>query len=302
MNGTFDYRLFGLVIRSEIELPELFPATSDHAPDVVVRRGQVPICANGGIHADGEALLLQVEGGAAYRIEGGREIIVDACSELEERNVRLFLLGSAFGALLHQRGMLPLHANAVEVKGSAVAFMGEAGAGKSTLAAWLSGRGFRLIADDVCVIGFEETGTPYAAPGLPRLRLWLEALHASGRKAQGLERSYVKSAAAMDKFDVPMERHCVATDNVPIAALYLLERGEAFSVRLLKGVEAAEAIFAHTYRGSYVAAMKRVPEHWASAVRLVRTVPVFELSREWGLHKVDRQYERLIDHICRVVS
>ena len=299
MIGTFDYRLFGLTIRSEIELPELIPETSGLSPDIIVRKGSLARSEHLGIRADGNAFLLEIEDGLAFCIEGGREIIIDASDEVPARNVRLFLLGSAFGALLHQRGMLPLHANGVEVDGKAVAFMGQAGAGKSTLAAWLHDRGFSLIADDVCVVSFNEDGQPFAAPGLPRLRLWLEALHASGREPAGLERSYVTSAAQMDKFDVAIERNALASKNVPIVALYLLETGEQFSVRRLEGIEAAEALFAHTYRGSYLAMMKREQFHWESTVKLVRSLPVYRVAREWGLDKMDDQYSQLIDHISR---
>ena len=136
-----------------------------------------------GLHVEGEALLLTIPDVARYRIEGGTEIVVDAHPSAPDRNIRLYLLGLAFGALLHQRGLLPLHANAVEVDGKAVAFMGESGAGKSTLAAWFHDRGHRIVADDVCVVGFSKGGQAFAHPGLPRLRLWDEALEASGRSA-----------------------------------------------------------------------------------------------------------------------
>ena len=122
---------------------------------------------------------------------------------MPERNVRLFLLGSAFGVLLHQRGLLPLHANAIEIDGRAVAFMGPSGAGKSTLAAWFHDRAFRVIADNVCAISRNSEGRRQAAPGLPRLRLWAEALELMGRSSHALNRSFVDDDD--EKFDVPMD-------------------------------------------------------------------------------------------------
>ena len=78
--------------------------------------------------------------------------------------------------ILHQRSLLPLHANAMVVEGRAIGFMGHPGAGKSTLAAWFHDRGFDVLADDVCVVTPGPDGRPLAHPGIPRLRLWREAL------------------------------------------------------------------------------------------------------------------------------
>src|SRR4051812_25201168 len=198
----FDYQLFGLTVRSEIQLPELFLTTGKVDPDVTIRRASfTEVTSEPGLQADRSGLVLTIPDVARYRIEGGREIVVDSGPEVPERNVRLYLLGSAFGALLHQRGLLPLHANAIEVEGKAVAFMGASGSGKSTLAAWFHDRAHRIVADDVCVLRFDELGGAMAQPGLPRLRLWDEALEATGRNAADFSRSYVGDES-YNKFDV----------------------------------------------------------------------------------------------------
>ena len=166
------YSLFGLQLDSDLPLPELFEAAADPPADVRIEVGAVPVDGEfeAGLHAvDGGALLV-IDKVARYFVGDGSRIVIEPDEFASERNVRLFLLGSVFGLLLHQRRMLPLHANAVEIDGSVAAFMGRSGAGKSTLAAWLNDRGFPLIADDVAVVDFEGA-TPFIVPGLPRLRL-----------------------------------------------------------------------------------------------------------------------------------
>lgn len=296
MSDASDYQVFGLRIRSQIPLPELFPADATDDPDVTIGWGPVSATAPGQhIEADGDGVVLSISDVARFRINGGRSILVDPLPGVPERNVRLFLLGSVFGALLHQRGLLPLHSNAIETDGRAVAFMGEAGAGKSTLAAWFHDRGHRIVADDVCVVRFLDDGQAVTTPGLPRLRLWQEALEASGREAGDFQRSYVGDDD-WNKFDVPIARRTAATEELPLSAVYLLERGDAFDIHRLEGIAAAEAVFAHTYRGAYVSAVKGQHGHWSACMTLVRHTPVYRLTRRWGHDQMEEQGWRLLDH------
>jgi len=293
-----NYQAYGLKIRSELALPELFPDDGFQVPDVTIRRGLIEVDpTDHEICEDGAALLLTIPNVARYRIADGREIVIEASDGVPDRNLRLFLLGSAFGALLHQRGMLPLHANAIEVDGRAIAFMGEAGAGKSTLAAWFHDQGFRVVADDVCVVQRAEDGSAYAYPGLPRLRLWDEVLTLTGRDPSRYERSYVGPADRAEKFDVPIEAASAATSALPLAAVFVLDRGSQFSIDRLSGVEAAEAIFANTYRGAYVAPAGGQQAHWAMATTLARDIPMFRARRQWGLELLNDQAARLLSAI-----
>ena len=267
MSGR-DYSVFGLRVRSELTLPELLPATGDEPADVVIRLGQVGAGqAEPGLHSAGDDLVYVAPDVGAYRIAGGKEIIVEPRPGTPERNIRLYLLGSAFGALLHQRGLLPLHANAVEIDGRAVAIMGPSGEGKSTLAAWFHDHGYRIVADDVCVVKFGADLRAYATTGLPRLRLWAETLEATGRDASEFSRSYV-SDVPWDKYDVPIEHG--SESELELGALFLLERADEIAIERLNGIAAAEAVFANTYRGAFVTAAKQERTHWAACMQLVQ--------------------------------
>jgi hypothetical protein len=290
------YSVFGLVIASEIELAELEPAPAGAAPDAMVRRGAVTLPeAGGGYSVAGEGTLLTIARVGRYLISGGSEIVVDPAPGASERNVRLFLLGSAFGALLHQRGLLPLHANAIEIDGRAFAFCGHSGAGKSTVAAWFHDRGHRILADDVCVIGFDEGGRALAYPGIPRLRLWREALEASGREAGAFTRSFDD----LDKYDVPTHRDAPPRP-LPLGAIYLLRKSEEgaapAAIERLAGVEAVETLVSNTYRGGYLRTIGRTGAHLAACLAVARAVPVFLAERAWGFDRFEAQASRLEAH------
>jgi len=288
------YRIFGLTLRSEIPLEEL-PTANGRAADAEILYGTAgsPDGPNG-YSASEQGTLLRIPNVGRFLIHDGREIVVDPVPGASDRNVRLFLLGSALGALLHQRGLLPLHANAIEMEGKAVAFSGHSGAGKSTIAAWFHDRGRRILTDDVCVIGFDEAGRALAYPGIPRLRLWREALEASGRDAG----EYSRSFDAMDKYDVPSERH--ALEPLPLAAIYLLRQAEEEmggpSIERLQGVDAVETVVSNTYRGAYLRTIGRTGEHLAACLRIARQVPVFRAARLWGFSHFDAQAELLRAH------
>lgn len=289
------YRLFGLNIRSEMDLAGLAASVEAGVADVEIGFGAVPASDHVGYRATEEGTLLAVAKVGRYLIREGRQILIEPAPEASERNLRLFLLGSAIGALLHQRGLLPLHANAIDIGGRAVAFSGHSGAGKSTIAAWFHDRGHTILADDVCVIGFDEAGRALAYPGIPRLRLWREALEASGRDAD----AYARSFDDMDKYDVPTVNE-VGPEPVPLAAIYLLrkaeEAGTEAEIERLKGVDAVETLVSNTYRGGYLSMIGRTSEHLSACVRVARAVPVFRAQRLWGFDRFDEQAQRLRDH------
>jgi len=294
------YDVFGLRVRSEILLPDLFEARGEGVADVSIKLAPVNAPAPGepsvwGLTGDGGYAVLTVENIARYAIIGGNSIVIDRAEGVAPADVRLFLLGSACGALFHQRGLLPLHANAIAIGDGAAAFMGRSGAGKSTMAGALLDRGFPLLADDVCVVTQDADGRALAQPGLPRLRLWRDAVEASGRNSADLEVAFV----GHEKYVVPT-RAGQAREALPLTRIYLLgELGEGETgqrIRRLTGVEALQCVMANIYRGHYLPLLGGTERNLHQCVKLVRTVPVFEVRRQWGYDVIDEQMQLIEAH------
>jgi hypothetical protein len=285
--------MFGLTVASELQLPEAREFDGGGEPDVTIRVQEIDASPTSpGICSVGRSLLLTVPDVGRYLIREGCEIQVDPYPTAPERNVRLYLLGSALGALLHQRALLPLHANAVEIDGRAFAFVGQSGAGKSTLAGVFHDLGHPVIADDVCVISGIASGSPVVEPALRRLRLWRDALIASGRDPHDFEPSY-SGDPSFDKFDVPLSP-VENTEPVLLRSIILLEFGDEECLKPVGGVEAAEILFAHTYRGGIVDYSGTAHLHWEAVIRLLSAVRILRWIRPRRRSAIEASVRRLI--------
>jgi Uncharacterised nucleotidyltransferase len=286
------YEIYGLVISSEIMLPELRLRAANTRVAADVHIGFGPIAP--ALRTDAEGPALHMENGQAvlsvpqiarYCVRQGRDVIVEPEPAADPSLVRLFILGSVMGLICHQRGMLALHASAIARDDEAVAFVGEQGQGKSTLAAHcLAHPSVRLVADDILVISFDADGEPWAHPGMPAVKLWRDALQTLGRSADGLTADWLRA----EKFLVPVAGQ-LASAPVRLSRVYVLaddpDAGDGF-IHALPGADAAATLVANSYRLEYIDGPEQRLAHFVASSRLAERVAVHRLARRRNLPRV----------------
>jgi hypothetical protein len=243
-------------------------------------------------------LFWQEVGG--FLVRDGREIIIDPLPGTAESLIRLPLLGAALSMAIHQRGLVGLHASAVAIDGKAVAFMGQSGLGKSTMAASLYARGHAVLADDLVVLDPREDGTVMLLPSFPELKLFPESLIAAlGDNPEGLP----KLISGLDK-RARLAPYGFTTDPFPIKALYLLDNSATLSLELISPLERIP----HLIRESYGA---RKFKHWLKGQKasahlrqcseVAKRVPIYWLRRPRDLESLGTCAE-LIEENVRSLS
>lgn len=287
------HAVFGLRLRSRLALTDL-PSAPPGEADVEIELGQVPDQlsepAARGVRYQAALgqFLLRVDGVARYLVSEGRSVRIQPEAGASDGDVRLFLLGSALGALLHQREDLVLHGSAVKVGGSALVFLGPSGIGKSTLAAAFHRRGHSLLTDDVCVVRGTEGGQ-IVQPGIPRLRLWLDSLQQLEIAEDGLaevRQGLLKRNLAEVK---------VATEALPVLKAYVLAASnkDAFRLRPLKGPRKFEAIKNQTYRLRFLEGLGTKGSHFQKGLALAQAVPIAHVERPRFPFRLDELVERI---------
>lgn len=294
------YHAFGLRITSELPLPELHSGSGPGDVEILYR--ETPRSGSEGglswIEGAGDHVLLRLED-IRFQVSGGCRIDIDAPLGTPCADTRVWLLGTVMAALLHQRGYLPVHANIIALgDGGAAAFAGDSGAGKSTLAAWFETRGHRVLADDLCAIRLDEAGMPLLFEGIPRVKLWSDALDAFGRSREGLERV----ASDMDKYHVPLARSAEAGSVEPLTLerMYLLERAatdEQFGISRMTGAEAANAVLFNAFRWELGQMIQPRRAQFDQCLALARHASVFRVRRRWGFDTFEAGSQAIERHL-----
>ena len=294
------HTVYGLTLETWIPFPELEPAQPGANVDVVVRLGDVPAELEGWRHRGARyqtapgRMLAWLDDVARYLVIDGREIIIHPAKGSTESDLRLFLLTSPMGALLLQRDCLPLHASAIATERGAVVFMGPSGVGKSTIAAAFQQRGFRVLADDISVIHFAADGTPWVMPGLPRFKLWPDAVARLGSTADELARLRPQ----LEKRSFPFQEG-FHPEPLPLEHIVVLqiEGRRKSEVRPITGLEKVPQLLTNTYRRKFVSGLGLAASHFGAVSRLAAVAKMTVASR-----MMDEEHSRVTERIAAEIG
>lgn len=294
----FHYCAYGLRIQSESPLPlgpALHPA---HAQcDVAVRFGPTPETLpeaklrRGIWEAAPGDFLLRVKGVARYRVTDSREIVVDPDDDADPGEVEVFLVGSVMAALLQQRGIVTLHASAVQTPAGAVLFTGPSGSGKSTLLAALVQRGHAMLVDDVAGIVLDARGRPEVLSAYPVVRLWRPVIDRLGWDAGGAQRWRTRR----NKYLVPVERF--GDLRTPVHRVFVLKshNRDSLNVEPLALADGFEVLVRATYRWGFALGSGTLGKHCRVTAAVAQWAQVAAVTRPRHRLLLDELADRVVE-------
>jgi hypothetical protein len=272
------YSVLGLRIRSALRLPVDETADGVGQPDVVVNahhsdapppKGNeiafAPCVVHGAdmrVHRGASRTWIWSRGcGTAVVANDGS--LVDYYIEpgADEDAIGLAVTGPIAVFILHMRGRPSLHASAVVSNGRAVAFVGPAGQGKSTMAAAFLRKGAEFFSDDVLPLQLEQSRI-WASAGLPFMKV--SAATAKETLAIDRELPALFQHARKNLLRVADE-YVLARSPKQIGAIYVLERLQVsldpseVTSEVIPRAQALEIFLRHTQHRSFLRPIEQVP-------------------------------------------
>src|SRR6185369_12060581 len=151
----------------------------------------------------------------------GRRVVCRREQKVSSESFQVYLLGQALSFALVKQGLEPLHATTVVVDGQGVAFLGSNAFGKSSLAASFLAAGFRLLTDDLLILG-DSRGTVLAYPGPARIKLFSNVarrvLGHSGHWGRDADGPMMNADTEKRILRLNDDQHC--SDPVSLRAIY----------------------------------------------------------------------------------
>lgn len=299
--SPYAYTAFGLEISSDLALPELAPGGGRQAdleirrvPGAQTRDEDRPVWCRFREEAENgtETDTLSWDEVGRFDVLGSDAITYAPADAASEALVSLPLLGPVMAVLLHRRGLLTLHGSAVAIDGRGSVFLGDKGAGKSTTAAALIRAGHPLVTDDIVALDIVDGQTARIWPGYPQVKLTddaREALPLAGSEEMpsphpefGKHRQRLPG-----RFDV---------GSVPLAEAVVLQRGDAFQMEALTGLEAVKALMRFSYVtrfGDRIVRGAAQALHLQQCVAVSKTASVFRLTVPHDLARLDQVVETI---------
>lgn len=272
------YKLYGYVIDSAVDL-NLPPSPVGDA-DIIVRLapeidGNFPEYLKSSHFEDQYQRLYWPFLGIA-EIYFGKKVIFTPLNDVDISLFSFALVGPVIGMILHTKSFLTLHASCIALEGKGVAFMGDKGAGKSTIAAALIEGGHQLVADDIAAIKVEN-GLDVCQYGYPSMKLSEATLSAFPKAFDG-QPQFARSPIG-DKHIVKLPE--ADRTSVPLASLFLLGRGSEPRLRRLTDEEAFACLMRYSYPirfGNDVLRISVSKSFLENVAATSNRIPVYELT------------------------
>ncbi len=284
------YTVCGINIDSAINLAGIFPPSAEPRVDAVIKLVTTDHeLAEGlpfGVSYDRnkKSLVATHPSVGSFFIVGGKEIKVRATAGVLEAELANVLVTTPLAVLLLQRGLLPLHASAIETDRGAIVFLGPTTSGKSCLAAWFQQKGCTVLADDITVLSKDANGRIWVASGDGRLKLPRGALR-NWKDAVG---KFAPLRPKVRKRVLPAAGLGVAK-KVLLSKIYLLEatNGKEVVFGNINEKNRESILVNHTYQAELLARMQMGPAYQRRIMDNLSTAPLSVISLPSGLKPIE---------------
>ncbi len=248
-----------------------------------------PVFSNDWIALNQEAFWMNVEGVGRFYAHRGRELQMAVDPKATKALVQLYLDGSVYGAILHQRKILPLHGSCFIMENQGIMLCGTSGMGKSSLTAAFCMNGGEFLTDDVTPV-IMRRGKPHIMPHSTRVRLWDDSLKQLGQDKQKL----VSIGTGEDKYYYPMKPS--KRKHFPLNKIFIIETDDkkSFYSQKLDGIEAFTALRNEIYRWQYLPAMP------ATEARYLQQL--IDISRQASITRIKRHHDTTIQEMQQHIN
>lgn len=300
------YRLYNLNIRSDFYLSELSHSEyqSFNNIDVNIICGKCPesisnIKVSNYYYtvSDKEAIFTTNECGKFY-IKNGNTIIIEPIEEPNYQHLKSYLLSRSFALLMFQRNTVALHGSSILFNNKAYIFCGQSGAGKSSLSAGLTLKGYDLFSDDLSIIDFDSINRPLIHCGFSHNKLCEDTIKHFNISLENL----IKVDNFANKYALPTSK-TFSDCTVEVAILIELSinynnSNNYTSVSLTEvfGQEKLQTVFRNIFRNQLLNDVGLNPIYLKHCLNLSKNIRVFKLKRPNNLFTVDEQI-RLIEKL-----
>lgn len=222
-----------------------------------------------------EAFQLVYNDGTEFFIDGSATHVWGGCQpDFGVDFLATYLRGPVMGFILRRRGVIALHASAVNIGGQAIVLLGESESGKSTIAAALALRGSPVLCEDITPL--KLSGNNFSVePGYAQIGLWPDSVEALFGTADALPRltpGWEKCFLALDGKGTRFE-----LKERPLSVVYLLApRSPSEDLPRIDQISPREALLGlvqNTYMNWLLDRKQRAAEFDFLSI-LVNSVPV----------------------------
>lgn len=292
------YHLYGLNFQSTFTiqgLKEIAPPQNN--PDVTIQLvsdgciddfvpkdvAQQPIA----LQLERTDALIYLQNCGVYLIQGGCKIVIVSTPNVLLTKISQALLGVVLAILLYQRGLYILHASTAAIGNTAVGFLGDSGAGKSSALATVIAQGLAGITDDLTAVQL-DTNKAIVYSGVSQMKLSAEVANTLmlRESVSQTDTNYEISFS----FSPAQAGHAFSLQH-----LYILEYGQDFSIEPIPRQQAIIELLRYSGLKSVLPIRNRY--QFSQAAQLATRVRLYKLQRPRDLAQLTQMAQLLKQHI-----
>ncbi|WP_026889088.1 hypothetical protein [Clostridium beijerinckii] len=286
------YEVYGLKIKSDIELPELTQSNGlDYEINICIGNTPIDVLKSieqgRNLYLDYKEIWFNIKSVGTYLIYDGNTIVIDKYINSDIEDVKAYLLGSALGLILFQRNTLAIHGGTVVINNRTLTIVGDSGTGKSTLTTALRLHKYLFMADDVSVI----SDNLMINSSYPQQKLCKDTMLKLGYKLSEFKRI----DDDREKYKIPVVREEFISEPVKMGAICEIKIGnnEKIEIEEIKGKEKLITLINNIYRIELIKKRGIQPEYFKKCLKIAQSIKFYRMYRPQNKYTVDDEIKVL---------